>query len=105
MAHTAKQTAKSKRLEFRAPADVKRAIERAAEIRGNSVTDFVINNMREVAVKVIEEHEAFTLREQDRAVFYSALLNPPSPSAYAKAAIERYRAQTKTNSESLVGTI
>lgn len=104
MAPTTKQKAKPKRLELRAPADVKSTIERAAKIRGNSVTDFVLNHARDAAVRVIEEYESLRLREEDRAVFFNALMNPPDPSAHAKAAVERYKAQVRTNSETLVGS-
>ncbi len=96
MRQSAKAPRKSKRLELRAPADVKRTIKRAADIRGNSVSDFVLNNARDAALRVIEEYEELRLREEDRSAFFSALLNPPEPTTYAKAAFKRYRAMNET---------
>jgi uncharacterized protein (DUF1778 family) len=86
---------RSKRLEIRATPDQKKLFERAAQIRGTSVTDFAVSKLQEAAREIIQETESFRLREEDRKVFFHALANPPEPNEYAKAAIARYKKQGK----------
>jgi uncharacterized protein (DUF1778 family) len=93
MSHTI--TARSARVEIRATRDQKKLFERAAQIRGTSVTDFAINKLQEAAHEIIQETESFRLREEDRKVFFNALSNPPEPNERAKAAVARYRSQVK----------
>ena len=86
---------KSKRLEIRATPDQKKLFERAAQIRGTSVTDFAVSKLQEAAREVIQETESFRLREEDRKVFFHALTNLPEPNDYAKAAVVRYKKQVR----------
>jgi uncharacterized protein (DUF1778 family) len=86
---------RSKRLEIRATPDQKRLFERAAKIRGTSVTDFAVNKLQEAATEIIQETEALRLREEDRKVFFNALSNPSEPNEYAKAAVARYKKQVR----------
>lgn len=84
---------KEKRLEARITPDQKRLIERAAQLRGTTVTEFVVVSVQQAATKTIRDFETLTLRDQARDVFVSALLNPPAPNAAARAAAQRYKAQ------------
>jgi uncharacterized protein (DUF1778 family) len=86
---------RSKRLEIRATPDQKKLFERAAQIRGPSVTDFAVSKLQDAAREIIQETESFRLREEDRKVFFHALTNPPEPNEYAKAAVARYKRQVK----------
>lgn len=95
MSKTMRLPVKSKRLEIRATPDQKKLFERAAQIRGTSVTDFAVNKLQEAAREVIQETESFRLREEDRKVFFHALTNPPKPNDYAKAAVARYKKQVR----------
>jgi uncharacterized protein (DUF1778 family) len=95
MSKTMRLPVKSKRLEIRPTPDQKKLFERAAQIRGTSVTDFAVNKLQEAAREVIQETESFRLREEDRKVFFHALTNPPEPNDYAKAAVARYKKQVR----------
>jgi uncharacterized protein (DUF1778 family) len=75
------------------PAELEGTIQRAADIRGSSLSDFVLNNARDAALRVIEEYEEVRLREDDRSAFFGALLDPPEPTAHANAAFRRYTSQ------------
>jgi uncharacterized protein (DUF1778 family) len=86
---------RSKRLEIRATPEQKRLIERAAQLRGTSVTDFVVNKLQEAALEIVQETESIRLREEDRKVFFNALIHPPAPSGYTKAAVARYKKQVR----------
>jgi uncharacterized protein (DUF1778 family) len=65
------------RLELRTTEAQKRLIEKAAELQGRTMTDFVVSTAYESAKRVIQEHETLVLGARDRAVFVAALLNPP----------------------------
>ena len=84
---------KQQRLEARITPDQKRLIERAAELRGTTVTEFVIASAQQAAADTIKDFEVLTLRDQARKVFANSILNPPLPNETARAAARRYKAQ------------
>jgi uncharacterized protein (DUF1778 family) len=86
---------KQQRLEARVTPDQKRLIERAAELRGTTVTEFVVASAQQAAADTIKDFEVLTLRDEARKVFVNAILNPPSPNEAARAAAQRYKAQLR----------
>ena len=82
---------KKERLEARVTPDQKRLIERAASLRGTSVTDFIIVSAQRAAAETLMDFEVLNLRKAAREVFVQAVLNPMPPNAAAKAAAERYK--------------
>jgi len=82
---------RAERLEVRTTSAQKRLIERAAELRGTSVTDFVVSNIQAAAAETIREFESLFLRDEAREVFVKALLNPAQPNEALKAAAARHK--------------
>lgn len=82
---------RAERLEVRTTSAQKRLIERAAELRGTSVTDFVVSNIQAAAAETIREFESLFLRDEAREVFVQALLNPPEPNEALKVAAARHK--------------
>jgi uncharacterized protein (DUF1778 family) len=82
---------KVERLEARISKEQKELFQRAAELQGRTLTDFVISSVLDAAKRAIQEHEMMTLSVRDREVFVEALLNPPDPSNKLQAAAQRYR--------------
>ncbi len=82
---------RKERLEARLTSVQKRHIEQAAQIRGTSVSDFVILSADEAAIRTIREQEVLVLNERARHVFAEALLNPPTPGRKLLAAARRYK--------------
>jgi uncharacterized protein (DUF1778 family) len=82
---------KEERLEARLTAAQKRLIERAAALRGTSVTEFVVVSAQEAATNAIKDFEVLSLREEAREVFVNTILNPPAPNEAARIAAERYK--------------
>jgi len=82
---------KTERIEARVTRQQKARIERAAHLRGTSVTEFVVMSAQDAAARTLREHEVLVLNEQASKVFIDALLNPPKPSAKALAAVKHYR--------------
>ncbi len=82
------------RLAARISREKKSLCQRAADIRGSSLTEFVVNSAVEAAERTIKEAEFMELTRRDRIAFVRALLKPPaSPNAKLRKAAERH-AQT-----------
>ncbi len=88
---TPKDSSRSARIALRTTRTVKRAIERAAALNGQSVTDFVVTKAYESALETLNRHDQMLLRGDDRDAFIDALLKPPAPSARLKAAARRHQ--------------
>jgi uncharacterized protein (DUF1778 family) len=78
------------RLEARLPASVYALLKRAAELKGRSITDFVVSAAQDAAQRVIEDDGIIRLSAEDQARFAQALLNPPAPNAALKRAMNRH---------------
>ncbi|MCA9779656.1 MAG: DUF1778 domain-containing protein [Candidatus Eremiobacteraeota bacterium] len=91
MKSTAKKTSKQSRLEARISEVLKQKLERAAAIRGLTLSSFVVRSMEQVAADVIREHEQRELSESAQLAFFEALLNPPEPNEKMIAAAKRYQ--------------
>ena len=85
------ERSQSERLEARVSREQKELFQRAADIQGLTLTDFMISSMHNAAVRAIQEHEIMQLIGRDQEVFLEALLNPPEPSASLRAAAERHK--------------
>lgn len=82
--------ARDERLEARVSRDQKELFQRAAELQGRTLTDFVIASVHDAAIRVVEETRTIRLSAADSQVFAEALLNPRQPNARLKAAAQRY---------------
>jgi uncharacterized protein (DUF1778 family) len=84
---------RTERTEARLLPEQKRRIERAASLKGLSLSDFIVQYADEAAIKTIQMHTSWTLGDRDSELFVQALLNPPEPSPRMKAAVKRYKAR------------
>ena len=88
---TQRRPGKDERIFVRVSADVKRTLERAAEVSGRSLSDFVVSSAFSAARETIEGVERMVLTEEDRIVFLEALSNPPPPNDALKEAAAWYK--------------
>jgi uncharacterized protein (DUF1778 family) len=79
------KTNKNARLEARVTVEQKQLMERAAALRGQNLTEFMVSVLADAATQTIKDRELIELTARDRLVFAEALLNPASPSARAIA--------------------
>jgi uncharacterized protein (DUF1778 family) len=86
-----RRSRKDERLEARVTPAQKDLIERAAALRGTSVTEFVVASAQEAATATIKDFDVLHLRDLAREVFINAVLNPPAPNEAARAAAARYK--------------
>lgn len=83
--------AKDDRLQVRLNAEAKTVLQRAANYRHKTVSQFVLTTALAEAEKVIRENEAVVLSAADWKVFYDALSNPPAPNAALRKAFAKYQ--------------
>ncbi len=81
---------RQERLEARITKSQKKLFEKAASLKGTSVSQFVIASAQEAAVRTLEEQQIIELGRRDQEIFVNALLNPTSPNERLRAAVERY---------------
>jgi uncharacterized protein (DUF1778 family) len=79
------------RLDAPIGADLQAMLERAAEIRGITQTDFVVAAVQEAAQRTIAEAEVIRLSLADSERFAEAILSPPPPSPALERAFARRR--------------
>ena len=82
------------RLEARITADQKALIQRAAELEGRSVTDYVVSSVQDAAKRTVEAHDIIVLNAAESRAFVDGLLNPSPVNARLQDSLRRYRALT-----------
>jgi uncharacterized protein (DUF1778 family) len=82
---------RAERLEARISREQKQLFQRAADLQGRSLTDFVVSSAQEAAVRTIGEMQIIRLNAEDSRAFAEALLNPREPTERLRAAVRRYR--------------
>jgi uncharacterized protein (DUF1778 family) len=82
---------KSERVMARVSSEQKRLLQRAAEIRGQTLTEFVVAAAQEAATRAIVDHEVIELSVRDSRAFAEAMLDPPPVNTTLQAAARRYK--------------
>ena len=82
---------RGERLGFRLDEDTKRLIERAALLSRRKVSDFCVTAITDSARRAIAEHETLALSDEDRAVFFDALIKPPAPNPRLLRALSEHK--------------
>ena len=59
----------------------KALLQRAADLKGISLSDFILGTAQDEALRVIEAHEIVRLSRRDGVAFLLALENPPAARA------------------------
>lgn len=82
---------RASRLEARVSFEQKSLFQKAADLSGRTLTDFVISTLQDKSMRVIQEHETLVLTGEDCRMFVRSLLNPPAPSSKLIKAVKRYQ--------------
>ena len=90
-AEAAEHGAKHARIQARVSARQRELLQRAADLEGRSLSEFVVDSAQRHAEEVIRNHNVIKLSVRDTEAFMEALINPPAPSARLRAAAERYK--------------
>jgi len=81
----------SERIDIRLRPEQKTEIERAAHIKGLTVTDFIIQNAVVNARQAIREYETWTLERPDAEIFAAALMEPAALGPQLTQAAKHYK--------------
>lgn len=81
---------RKERLEARISAEQKDLFQRAAELQGRTLTDFVIGSVHEAAVRTLEVMQTIKLNVEESRAFAEAILNPRDPGPRLSAGAQRY---------------
>ncbi len=81
---------RAERLEARVSREQKELFQRAAELQGRTLTDFVVASAHQAAVRTIEEMATIRLGAEESRAFADAVLNPREPTERLRAAARRY---------------
>lgn len=81
---------RGQRLEARVSPEQKALFQRAADLQGRTLTDFVVASAYEAAIRTIEDMQTVRLTAEESRAFAEALLHPRAPTADLKAAARRY---------------
>jgi uncharacterized protein (DUF1778 family) len=68
----------------------KKRIKRAANLRGTSVSEFVLSCVDEATARVLGESPVWRLDQEQSQQFVDLLLNPPRPNERMKRAAKTY---------------
>lgn len=81
--------AKNDVIQIRASADAKALFVRAAELRGQKLSEFMLESARHQAEETLLDQRAFFLDEEAHTRFLALLDAPPKLSAEARARLNR----------------
>jgi uncharacterized protein (DUF1778 family) len=82
---------KSARLEARIHPELRALIQRAADLEGRKVTEFVTTALQTAAQRAIAESQVLRIAAADQLRFAQALIAPPAPTPALKRAFVRRR--------------
>jgi uncharacterized protein (DUF1778 family) len=86
-----RNSTRSARLETRLSPQALALIKRAAEIKGRSVSDFVVTAARQAAQRTIAETQVIHLALADQCALAEALGDPPKPAPALRRARKAHR--------------
>lgn len=83
--------AKDSRIDLRVTQEQKELLERAAALKGVSLSAYTLFHVLPAAKQEVDSHERLVLSNRDRDLFMSVMENPPELKGKLKAAISKYR--------------
>jgi uncharacterized protein (DUF1778 family) len=88
--------AKTYRFDARLNEEQKFLIQKAADLEGRTMTDFVLHSAEAAAERTIEKRAMLILTARETERFANALLNPPGPGSVLRKAAREYRKNLAT---------
>jgi uncharacterized protein (DUF1778 family) len=85
---------KTYRFDARLNEEQKLLIQRAADLEGRTMTDFVLHSAEAAAERAIEKRAILILTARETVAFANAIFNPPSPGTVLRKAAREYHAKT-----------
>jgi uncharacterized protein (DUF1778 family) len=79
------------RLDVRLSRQLKELIQEAAELTGQSLTDFAVSTLAETARRIVQQNSMTVLSNRDRDVFLTLLDADDPPNEALRKAAKRFR--------------
>lgn len=79
------------RFDARLDEDQKTLIQRAADLEGRTMTDFVLHSAEAAAERTIQERVMVILSARETEAFVNAILTPAEPGPVLRAAAQAYK--------------
>ena len=86
-----KSTSKAYRFDARLNEEQKLLIQKAADIEGRTMTDFVLHSAETAAERTIEQHALLTLSARETERFVDVILNAAEPGPVLRSAARHYK--------------
>ena len=86
-----KPKSKVYRFDARLDEDQKTLIQRAADLEGRTMTDFVLHSAKSAAERTIQERIMLILSARETEAFVNAILSPREPGPVLRAAAQAYK--------------
>ncbi len=86
-------TSKVYRFDARLDEDQKTLIQRAADLEGRTMTDFVLHSAKVAAERTIQDRAIMILSARDTEAFVDAIFNPAEPGPVLRAAARTYKSR------------
>lgn len=84
---------KDSRIDLRVTQEQKELLEKAASLRGISLSAYTLFYLLPIAKQEIADQEKLVLSDRDRDLFMSVMENPPELQGNLKTAIKKYQAK------------
>ena len=82
---------KAYRFDARLNAEQKVLIQKAADLEGRTMTDFVLRSAQAAAERTLQERAMLILSARETEAFVEAVLHPNAPGRVLRAAARRYK--------------
>jgi uncharacterized protein (DUF1778 family) len=79
------------RITARISVSIQETLQRAAELSGATLNQFMVQAALKEAKRIIEDEQIIQLSEQDADRIFSLIENPPIPNAALQAALKKHR--------------
>lgn len=88
---------KEKRIDLRVTSEQKELLERAAELKGMSLSAYLVSHGLTVAQAELEAYQKLILSDRDRDLFLELIASPPKPNSTLKKAMREFQEEYETN--------
>jgi uncharacterized protein (DUF1778 family) len=86
-----KASTRAYRFDARLNEEQKILIQKAADLEGRTMTDFVLHSAEAAAQRTIEERAMLILTARETEAFVDAILHPAEPGPVLRAAVRHYK--------------
>ncbi len=86
------QNTRRQRLEARVTEEQKRLLQRAADLSGRSLSDFVVSSAQAAAEEAVRAHEVMQPTDRETQAFVEAFLSGSQPNEVLRRHARRHRA-------------